>query len=194
MARSLKIGAAAGAALIGGYFIVKLLTGGSYVPVEFSEARIQGAALAGEILALSSETLSSLPVIASLDEAGKKSEALALISKEIMRSNEVRAKAVALSSQLEQMARTIDGIKPAKAREVATEAVSSEVALVSRLITYNDLLVQLFQTLRDKFENPNADTDGKVQPLIDEINVEAKAINDFNGKFNQSLEEFDTLV
>jgi hypothetical protein len=171
------------------YFILP----GGFVPSEFSEARIKGAGLAEKIVELSNESLANLEAIAKYDEQGNTPEALTLLSKEVIKNRETHEEAIRLSAQLEKMARSLSEIKPARARVLATEAVSSEVALVSRLLSYNNFLLQLFEVLRDKFQNPRSDANGRVEELIAKINEEARAINDFNRRFNQSLAEFDKL-
>ncbi len=186
---------AIGAVLIGVgiYSVIGLMAPKTNLPPEFSEARIKGAELAQRIVELSNESLGNLETIAAYDRAGKKSEALILISQEVVKNQEAQQEAIKLSSQLERMARTINDIKPTEARVLATEAVSSEVALVSRLLSYNDYLLRLFEALREKFENPSTYTNGKVEQLIVKINEEAQAINTFNQRFTSSLAEFDKL-
>ena len=179
---------------VGVYSALHFFLQRTHVPAEFSEARINGAELAKHIVDLSNESLGSLETIAKYDEAGKKSEALILISKEVLKSRDAQAEAVKLSSQLERMARSINDIEPSSARVLATEAVSSEVALVSRLLSYNDYFLQLFEALRDKFQNPGTNTDGKVKDLVAKINEEEQGINTFNQRFGQSLAEFDKLL
>ena len=121
---------------------------------------------------------------------GNVTGALDLISIEINKNQEIRREAIKLSSQLEKMARAIGAIKPEGARILATEAVSSEVALVSRLIVYNDFFLQLFGTLETKFQGEEPNPTNRVQQLINNINDEAKAINQFNKRFSESLAEF----
>ena len=178
---------------VGGYSVLRLVGDAGFVPVEFSEARIKGAELAKNIVELANGSLGSLEEIAAYDEAGKKSEALILISKEVLKNRDTQAEAIKLSSQLERMARSIEEIKPARARVLAAEAVSAEVALVSRLISYNDFLLQLFEALRQKFQNPTVYANGRVDELVRKINEEAQAINTFNQRFGESLAEFDEL-
>ncbi len=178
---------------LGIYILVAAITPEKFVPKEFSEARIKGAQLAVEIVALATQSLNSLQEIAGYDEQGNAPEALILISREVIKNKETSQRAINLSGQLEKMARLLEEIEPARARILATEAVSSEVALVSRLLNYNDLLRQLFETLRDKLEGKTANPDGKVRELVDRINKEAQAINDFDRRFNQSLAEFDKI-
>lgn len=181
------------ALIVGGYFFLAYLDTRQYIPPEFSEARLKGAELAKKIVELSGDSLANLEQIAEYDKQGNAPEALILISKEVIKNRETHEGAIRLSSQLERMARTVSDIKPAKARILATEAVSSEVALVSRLISYNDYLRQLFEILRDKFQSRGANPDGKVKGLIDKINEEARAINEFNQRFNGALAEFDNI-
>ena len=91
------------------------------------------------------------------------------------------------------MARNLENIRPASARQLATEAVGSEVALVSRLVGYNDLLKQLFEILQSKFQTGESPS-GKVSDLLQQINSEAGAINELDKHFNTSLSEFDKLT
>jgi hypothetical protein len=161
-----------------------------FVPVEFSEARIYGAETAQKIVALSDKSITALEEIAALDSAGEIPEALIRISKELSEISIIRDEAVALASQLERMAKLIPEIRPKKAREAATEAISAEVALVSRLISYNDALVKLFTVLEDKFQNKTS-SDSKVEELLNKMNEEARAINEFNRIFNNAIDSFD---
>ena len=164
-----------------------------FVPPEFAEARIRGARIAHEIAEAAGKSLDNLATIRVYDEKGETAEALILISQEIIQNREAQVKAIALSSELEKMARLLSDIKPSGAKSIATEAVSAEVALVSRLISYNDNLRELFSILREKFEKPGRSFDGTVQTLIERINEDARAINSFNERFNWSLAEFDKI-
>lgn len=164
-----------------------------YTPPEFSEARIRGATLAQKIAEAAQQSLDALAAIRVYDEKKVPEQALILISQEVIRNKGTQQEAIQLSSELEKMARLVSDIKPARARLMATEAVSSEVALVSRLLSYTNNLIELFGVLRLKFEKPNAFVDGAVAGLIDKINEEARAINSFNQRFNSSLAEFDKI-
>lgn len=166
----------------------------THVPAEFREARTKGANAALQIVAASAHSLTVLEEIAKLDEAGDSTEALSLTSNEIEKMRDFRGAALALSSELGRMAQFIGDIEPERARILATEGVSAEVALVSRLLNYGETLTDLFKTLTAKFEGRAADPDGKVKGLIGEINAEAKAINQFNSRFTQALAEFDKIV
>ena len=178
---------------LGIYLLVAAVLKDKFVPQEFLEARARGAELAQNIVLLSRESLKNLGQISKYDLEGNVTGALDLISIEINKNQEIRREAIKLSSQLEKMARAIGAIKPEGARILATEAVSSEVALVSRLIVYNDFFLQLFGTLETKFQGEEPNPTNRVQQLINNINDEAKAINQFNKRFSESLAEFDKI-
>lgn len=173
--------------------VVRQFIFSNHVPEEFSEARIKGAKIAEEIIAQQAFTSRNLEQIAKYDKQKNTSEALILISTELLKNREAGQKAIQLSSQLEKMASEIISIRPSKARDVATAAVTSEVTLVSRLLTYNNYLSQLFEVLRGKFET-GISGNGKVKDLITKINDEVGAINELDKRFHDSLAEFDSLV
>ena len=89
------------------------------------------------------------------------------------------------------MAQALPSIRPGSARQIASEAIGYEVALVSRLISYNDALNRLFELLRGKFTGKITETDGKVRGLINDINAGANAANDLNKAFNEAMRRFD---
>lgn len=163
------------------------------VPEEFSAARIEGAKLAVEIVAASNHSLENLKKIADYDKQGNTSEALVLISQEVVKNQEMQKRAIALSSQLEKMAILIPQIEPTRARLIVTEALSAEVGLVSRLIVYQNTFFELFQVLRLKLEGGASDMDARIGELVSKINEEASAINNLNNKFTTNLAEFDRI-
>lgn len=167
---------------------------GNFIPEEFSRARIEGAKLAEEIVAQSNYSVEILGEIAKLDLERRYAKALDMASKEIEKNYNANSKATNLASLMANMARTIVGIRPYAAKQLALEAVSSEVSLVSHLINYNNYLDELFRILGNKFESQAENSNGRVQELIKLINGEVKEINNLNEKFNGSLKQFDELV
>jgi hypothetical protein len=180
-----------GLAIYAGAFFIS--SNGS-VPVEFSEARMNGAIVAEQIVAGSAQSLEVLQTIAQYDRDKNFAKALELITQEVQRTTELKEQAIRLSSQLERMARSLSEIEPSRARVAATEAVGADVALVSRLVTYTDYLSQLFEALRAKFEQRLPNPNGRVQELVDLVNTEVRAINEFNSRSNASFAEFDKIV
>ncbi len=165
-----------------------------FLPGEFSDARIKGSEVAGRIVELSRTTLSLLGEVSEYDQRRRVSQALVTISQAISINKESQEEAIRLSSQLAAMAENLPRIEPARARELAAEAVTAEVALVSRLLYYNNYLSQLFEALRAKVTRPEASyLDGQVSDLITKINDEAQEINELNKKFNGTMAEFDKV-
>lgn len=159
------------------------------IPSDFLAARQEASLIAQNIVSISNESTDRLNEIAQFDKDREYTEALILISQELERNSQARGKAIKLSAQLEIMAKNLAKISPASAGQIALEAISSETALISRLITYNDYLTKLLEVLREKFlEKHNGD---QVSELISKINDEAKAINDLNQKFNEVMKKFD---
>jgi hypothetical protein len=172
------------------YFVLRFLAVElKNVPEDFLKARQEASLIASEIVTISNESTNNLNEIAELDKEGKYTEALILISQELERNRQAREKAIKLSVQLETMAKNLAQISPASASQVALQAVSSETALISRLIIYNDYLTQLLEVLREKFLG-KSDGD-KIPELLVKINGEIQAINDLNRKFNEVMKEFD---
>ena len=166
----------------------------NYLPSEFSDARIKGALVAQKIVELSRGTLSRLSEVSRYDQERNTPEALIAISNALIANRENQVEAIRLSSQLNAMAENLSRIRPARARELATQAVTAEVALVSRLLYYNTYLSQLFETLKIKFDKPWVSyLDGQVGDLITKINDEAQAINELNKEFNSYMAEFDKI-
>ena len=131
--------------------------------------------------------------IAKYDKNGDVAQALILISQQLLKNRANQEEAVRLAGQLEKMALSLSSVKPAKAQRLATAAVTAEVALVSRLVNYNDYLKQLFEILRSKFDGSASYSNGRVEELIKKINEEMEVINDLDRRFNEALWELDNL-
>ncbi len=177
-----------------GYFsFYYILIGPAVLPPEFQTARLTGANLAEQITFLSNKSLKSLNAIAKHEADKNHNEALILVSRALIDNREVNDRAVQLSTQLALMAQKIVDIRPAKGREIASEAITYEVALVSRLINYNATLRDLFEVLRGKFLGNLPSSDARVTRLLNEINESTTVINGLNKAFNDTLEKFDLI-
>ncbi len=180
--------------IILGYFLARyVFIGPKVVPNEFLEARGSGEKVAAEIVDLSAGSINNLSRIAELDKEFNYPEALVLVSGELIKNGTFNDKATALSTELARMAQAIPSIRPSKARELAAEAVSYEVALVSRLIGYNQALRELMSMLKSKFSWEFYGTDSQIEDLLVEINSTATAINSLNAAFEETLKDFDEL-
>src|SRR3989344_6944628 len=162
------------------------------VPDEFLKARQEASLIALDIISFSNQTANNISKISELDKESKYEDALNLIAQEIDHNRQAREGAIKLSAQLEKMAKNISGIEPPEAAQIALQAVGSETALISRLISYNDYLVQFLEVLRQKFSE-DKNTNGRIAELVGKINEETKAINDLDKNFNQLMSKFDKL-
>lgn len=158
------------------------------IPEDFLKAREDASVVAGDIVAISRESADRLHEIAQLDRDGKYAEALSLVTRELEQNRLAREKALQLSSHLETMAKNLYSITPASASQVALQAISSETMLISRLISYNDYMIQLLMALREKFAGRS---DGhNIPALVERINEEARVINSLDEKFNSLMADF----
>ncbi len=177
----------------GGYAAVRLFKFSPAVPKEFTDARTQGALISQNIVDLSNKSIADLEQINELDARGDYTDALTLTTNVINQSQAIRDQAITLSSQIETMTRSLSSIDSFDARQVALESIASRLALVSRLINYSGYLGQLLDTLRNHFTGVPPKTH-EVATLVDQINAEVNAINNFNNQATQSMAKFDKLV
>jgi hypothetical protein len=101
--------------------------------------------------------------------------------------------AVSLSDQIEAMAKSLPDISSTDARQAALNAISSRLALVSELINYSSDLENLLVTLQGHFTGATIQA-GDVQTIVDQINTDVNAINNFNSQAQQAMVQFDTLT
>ncbi len=182
------------------YFFMKLSDIGSanepFVPMEFREARGNGAVISERIVILSKESIANLAEISAEDEIGNYTAGLKLVLKEIERNEKARNEALQLSKELGKMTTNLIQIKPEEAAKVGLEATINELQIVQRLINYNAYVFQLLDVLQGRFtgggSGPNIDE--KVKELISKMNEEAEAINELNEKYKTQMREFDKLT
>jgi hypothetical protein len=160
----------------------------------FIDARLKGAAISENIVFLSRENLSNLNKAADFDRKRNYPEALIAISNAVIATREIQNEALRLSSQLATMAEYISGIRPIRARDLATEAITAQVALVNRLLAHNSYMNELFEKLKVKFEKPwVAYLDGQVNDLVNRINDEVSESNELNKRSTEFLAELDLI-
>ncbi len=177
----------------GGYAASLFLGRAGVIPKEFTDARSQGAMIAQNIVDLSKQSTADLAKVNDFDAKGDYTDALTLTTNMIEQSQQIRDQAVQLSSQVETMTRSLSNIGSLDARQAALESIASRLALISRLINYSGYLGQLLDTLRSHFTgNPPQGHD--VATLIDQINSEVNAINNFNNQATQSMMKFDKIT
>lgn len=164
----------------------------SSVPKDFTNARQQGALIAQDIVDLSDQSTSDLSQVNDLDKSGNYTEALSLTTNIISKNQTLHDQAVSLSTQVETMAKSLPNISSSEAQQAALDAISSRLALVSELINYSGDLNKLLVTLQGHFTGTSIKP-GDVQSIVDQINTDVNAINNFNNQAQQSMLQFDAL-
>lgn len=174
------------------YGVGKLSNSTVAIPPDFKEARTQGAIISQSIVNTSNSLTDDLNRISELERERKISEAVDLTTTLFERSEEVKRQAHDLSDQLEKMTGALSDIPDPEARALALESITGRLALISRLISYSDYLGQLLTNLRNRLSGETAV--GNIQEMINQINAEVIAINNFNRQAADAMDEFDKLV
>ena len=181
------------AIVILGYLIVWLTQGKGGVPQDFVEARMQGAIIAQNIVNLSNQSTAALEQVNTLDQKQDYANALTLTTSLVAQSQEIRDQAVELSAQVGQMTKALSEISDFNARQAALESISNRLALINQLINYSADLEKLLDMLRNRFTGRGG-TNVEVQALVNQINTDVNAINNFNSQAGQAMDRFDAIV
>lgn len=191
--RKMKVIAAFIIIMAAGYGVLAFWSGKDPVPQDFTSARNQGATIAQNIVQLSNESTADLAKVNELDKQGNYAEALKLTNAIIARSGDLRNHAVALSAQVGAMTKALSGVASFDAQQAALQSISSRLALINQLITYSGDLDKLLGALNGKFSGVPQQR-GVVQGLVNQINTDVNAINNFNLQATQAMQQFDNIV
>jgi hypothetical protein len=175
-----------------GYGIARFWESQNHVPASFTAARLQGAIISQTIVNSSNQSTQELTAISKYDEDGQYSLALASTTDLINQSANLRSEAVQLSAQVSQMTTDLSDINSGPAQQAALESISSRLALVNELITYSNDLDQLFTVLQSRF-NGTPVPNSQVQGIVNQINTDVNAINNFNVQAGQAMDKFDSI-
>src|SRR3989344_313526 len=83
---------------------------GDEIPQAFTDARLQGAIIAQNIVNLSNQSVQDLARVNDLDHEGNTADALTLTAELITRSKDIRDEAVSLSIQVGTMTKALSEI------------------------------------------------------------------------------------
>lgn len=174
-----------------GYF-AQLSNTSEAVPPDLLAARQEGSVIAQDIVNLSNRFSDDLERINELDREGQPAEALILATGMLQRIPEVKTRATDLSKELEKMTSALATIKSDEARAAAIESITNRMALIGRLFSYSEYMIQLSKVLQDRFrEIPNNQS---VAELTAQINAEVTAINNFNRAASEAMSRFDVAT
>ena len=190
--RRTKIIAAFVVIIAAGYGIAVFWQSQNKVPPDFTTARLQGAIIAQTIVNSSNQATQELQAISQYDQEGQYGLALASTTQLINQSAGLRSEAVQLSTQVSQMTQSLSSINSEPAQQAALESISSRLALINELITYSNDLDQLLSVLQSRFNGtpvPNSQVTG----IVNQINTDVNAINNFNVQAGQAMDKFDSI-
>ncbi len=179
-------------ALIGYVAYRLVLAWGGGVPRDFADARAQGALIAQNIVNETAQFQADLTKINELDRQGKFTEALALTTEVASSSPDIRDQAVELSNQLMKMTQALNNLGLVEARQLALNSISNRLALLSELISYDADISKLLEALRGRFIG--AHTTSEITALVNQINSDVSAINNYNMSAADSMQKFDALT
>jgi DNA repair ATPase RecN len=163
------------------------------IPEDFKNARIQGAIIAQNIVNLSNQSNSDLLKVSEYDRKGDYTPAIELTANLVSQSQQIRDQAVELSAKIAAMTKALSNISAFPARQAALESIASRLALLNQLITYSADLSRLLDMLHAHF-NGHERTAQEVQGLVNQINTDVNAINNFNSQAGQAMDRFDKIV
>jgi len=180
------------AMILAGYSFYRLVAASRGVPQEFLDARGRGALIAQSIVSMSNQAVGDLEKVNQLDRSRDYAAALDLTVQIANRSDEVRQKAADLAVELEKMTSGLSSVKSQEAKQAGLEAISSRLALIAHLLNYSSDLSDLANVLRAKFTGGVSAQ--SVTAVIEQINSEVNAINNFNRQADTSMQRFDNLT
>lgn len=173
---------------IGAWFFRK----GNQTPKSFADARAQGNVISQKIVDISNQSTADLETVNEYDKARNYTDALVLTTSIIARGQDLQDQAVALSGQIAIMTQSLSNLSSINAQQAALEAISSRLALVSELVIYNNDLGKLLATLQGHFTGGSIKR-GDVQTLVNQINTDVNAVNNFNNQATRAMVRFDSI-
>jgi hypothetical protein len=178
-----------------GYGLTLFWQSENQVPVAFVNARAQGATIAQNIVTISNQSDATLAQVNADDAKGDYKDALTLVSGMITQSEDLRNQAVQLSNQIQIMTQALSGISSIDEQQAALEAISSHLALINQLINYSGDLGNLLTALQAHFSGvPATGVAQNIPAMVNQINTDVAAINNFNNQATQAMAQFDTLT
>ena len=175
-----------------GYGLALFWQAENKVPADFTAARLQGAIIAQTIVNNSNQSTAELEGINKVRSGWRYTGALASTTDLINQSAGLRDEAVQLSAQVSQMTSALPDITSPSAQQAALESISSRLAVINELITYSNDLDHLLAVLQSRFSGTPVPND-EVTGIVNQINTDVNAINNFNAQAGQAMDQFDTI-
>lgn len=175
------------------YALFRVLNQPVKLPDDFSKAREEASRLSQEIVGLTAQTNALIKEVNISDLAGRPAEALNLIEEARKTNESAYSRAFELSEAAQKLVESASGIGSKEGQQLAYEAASLELALISNFINYtldlNNFLKSLEAVLRiNSFENQQA-----VTRTLGEVNQRIFTINSINKEFLVKMSQLDSL-
>ena len=160
-------------------------------PKDFLEARIHAIGAANNLAQLVNNSIVNLQKVDTYVRNNNDVEAQNLISFEFSQKQDKQNAAVLLATYLDQMSKAVPDISSNAASQDAVQAITSGIAMVSRIISYNSDLEQLFTAIQYKLVHHIWPTGVNVTGLTSNLNADGEAVNGLSKDFNAALARFD---
>jgi len=163
------------------------------LPDKFTAARDEARRISQEIVDLTNQTNQLIKDANISDFNGKSEEAVDFINKARQLNEQAYNKAFELSLAVQKMAEALSEIKQREFQQIAYEAASLELALISDFITYTQHLNQFFNLLKTAvLTNKKQDRQAAAAALA-EVNEKIKNINNLNQEFINKMSELSSF-
>lgn len=159
-------------------------------PKEFLETRIQTIGAVNNLTQLMNNSLANFEKVNTFIGNKNFVEARDFIKFEFSQRAERQNAAVLLATHLEKMAQAATQIDSSGARSDAVEAITSGIAMVSRMVSYSNNLELLFNELQRQTAG-GAPNNGMLAKLSGDLNADAAAINELGENFNEAFNRLD---
>jgi hypothetical protein len=188
--------------LIGGAVVIlALLTYGIFrvlnrpfeLPFQFIIARDEAGRVSQEIVDLTGRTIGLIKNANVSDFAGAASDAVKLINEARQANERSYNKAFELSLAVQKMAEALSDIRPREVQQIAYEAASIELALISDFISYTQYLNQFLDFLAIAVRTDNRSDRQAAASALAEVNQKITSINNLNQAFFAKMAKLDSL-
>ena len=174
--------------VFGVYFV---FFGRATLPQRFVSARERTAQTSQEIVDLVELTNEKIKAINLKDFNRNINEAIVLVSDARENNSQAYSKTSELALRLEELAFSLNEIRSRKLQRPAYEAVAVELSLVSEFIVYTHILNNFFDSLSRAIITDSLADRLNVEMKLNEVNNQARKINNLNEEFLSKIGSFD---
>lgn len=158
---------------------------------EFFAAREAASLTSGKIVTLANLTSVRIAKIQVSDADTDVDTTLALIRGARDSNSDAYAQAFALSRHLQKITETLREIRSRKSQQLAYEAVSVELGLISELMAYTERLNRFLEGLAKAVAVPSDTNKQNINQYLKEVNEKVATINKLNKEFLRRMRVFD---